>query len=126
LSPDSKQIAAGSTDGIVRVWDVAMRRAIFTYRGHTSSVNTVAWQQGPLLFSANETRIASGGADGTVQVWSFGKAKNAKDQQAMTLQGNVLVYRGHSDAVTSVTWSPDRERIASGSVDGTVQLWQAR
>ena len=125
-SPDSKQIAAGSSDGIVRVWDVAKGNALFTYRGHAGSVNAVAWQQGPLLFSANETRIATGGADGTVQVWSFGKTKNAKDQQAMTLQGDVLVYRGHSDQVTSVAWSPDGERIASGSVDGTVQLWQAR
>ena len=125
-SPDSKQIAAAGADGSVRVWDVAKGNALFTYSGHAGSVNAVAWQTGPLLFPANESRIASGGADATVQVWSFGKAKSTKDRQAMTLQGDVLVYRGHSDQVTSVTWSPDGEHIASSSVDGTVQLWLAR
>jgi len=66
-------------------------------------------------------RIASGGADATVQVWSFGKASN----QAMALQGEILMYRGHSGQVMSVTWSPDGQYIASGSEDGTVQVWRA-
>ncbi len=125
-SPDSKQIAAASADGSVRVWDVAKGNALFTYSGHAGSVNAVAWQPGPLLFPANETRIASGGADATVQVWSFGKAKATKDQQAMTLQGDVLVYRGHSDA-SYVRGMVARWRThCFSSVDGTVQLWLAR
>ncbi len=34
-------------------------------------------------------------------------------------------YRGHSDYVHAVTWSPDGQRIASGSDDQTVQVWDA-
>jgi WD40 repeat protein len=34
-------------------------------------------------------------------------------------------YAGHSDAVSSVAWSPDAKRIASASSDGTVQVWDA-
>lgn len=37
----------------------------------------------------------------------------------------LYVYHGHSDSVTSVTWSPDGTRIASGSYDHTVQVWDA-
>jgi serine/threonine protein kinase len=40
--------------------------------------------------------------------------------------GTILfTYRGHSDYVRAVTWSPDGQRIASGSSDKTVQIWQA-
>jgi eukaryotic-like serine/threonine-protein kinase len=121
-SPDGKQLASGGSDGTVRVWDVATGIILFTYSGHSGKVNALAWQKEPLLLPGHEARIASGGADNTVQVWSFGKAAHT---QAMALQGDILIYRGHSGPVTSVTWAPDGQRIASGSEDGTVQVWRA-
>lgn len=36
---------------------------------------------------------------------------------------HVFIYRGHSGWVTSLAWSPDGTRIASGSWDTTVQVW---
>jgi WD40 repeat protein len=32
---------------------------------------------------------------------------------------------GHSKEVTSVRWSPDGSRIASGSLDNTVRVWDS-
>src|SRR6266566_102482 len=124
-SPDSKQIASGGADGTVQVWDAATGRTLFTYRGHSGGVNSVAWQRGPLLSAGIEARIASGGADATVQVWSFGMIGDTKNMLAMALQGELLIYRGHSGPVTSVAWALDGQHIASGSEDGTVQVWQA-
>lgn len=76
-----------------------------------------------MAWSPDGKRIASGSADGLVQVWD-----------ALT-GNNVYTYRGHADyywghftsgqAVYSVAWSPDGKRIASGSNDMTVQVWQA-
>ncbi|HEU5199042.1 MAG TPA: serine/threonine-protein kinase [Ktedonobacterales bacterium] len=37
----------------------------------------------------------------------------------------VYTYRGHSNTVNAVAWSPDGKRIASGSDDGTMQVWNA-
>jgi WD40 repeat protein len=42
-----------------------------------------------------------------------------------TLGTTLYVYRGHSYEVASVAWSPDGKRIASGSSDSTVQVWNA-
>lgn len=38
---------------------------------------------------------------------------------------NHFTYRGHSDYVSGVAWSPDGKRIASGSADGLVEVWEA-
>ena len=43
----------------------------------------------------------------------------------MTTGDEALVLRGHKDAVASVAFSPDGWRLASGSGDGTVKLWDA-
>ncbi len=37
----------------------------------------------------------------------------------------LYTYSGHSSYVFAVAWSPDGKRIASGSADGTVQVWDA-
>src|SRR5260221_678339 len=38
----------------------------------------------------------------------------------------LLTYSGHSDYVDAVAWSPNGQFIASGSWDGTAQVWDAR
>jgi WD40 repeat protein/serine/threonine protein kinase len=47
--------------------------------------------------------------------------------QMRTHQGQLfLTYRGHAGPVNAVAWSPDGQRIASGSADRSVQVWNAR
>ena len=46
------------------------------------------------------------------------------DPEATLGQPEVKFHTGHSDAVRSVSFSPDRKYIASGSADDTVKLWE--
>jgi WD40 repeat protein len=41
----------------------------------------------------------------------------------LSIGTTLLTYRGHSSEVFAVAWSPDGRRIASGSDDNTVQVW---
>jgi serine/threonine protein kinase/Tol biopolymer transport system component len=41
----------------------------------------------------------------------------------LPLGTTLYIYRGHAYEVYAVAWSPDGKRIASGSRDGTVQVW---
>ena len=42
-----------------------------------------------------------------------------------TLGTTLFTYKGHYQDVLALSWSPDSKRIASGSLDKTVQVWDA-
>jgi WD40 repeat protein len=44
---------------------------------------------------------------------------------SLSVGTTLYTYRGHSAGVNAVVWSPDGKRIASGSQDLTVQVWDA-
>ena len=115
-SPDGAYITSGGKDGTVQVWNVATGECNGTYRGHKDWVNSVAW-------SPNGKYIASGSWDSTVKVWQGGQPQSGLQQNFP--EGNVITYHGHSSYIFSIAWSPDGKRIASGSKDGTVQVWDA-
>ncbi len=45
--------------------------------------------------------------------------------QQRRIGSTIVIYTGHLSPVATVAWSPDGKRIASGSGDQTVQVWDA-
>lgn len=105
-SPEGSRVAGASPYWTVTIMDAADGTFLFTYQGHTASVNAVAW-------SPVGRRVASGSADETVQLW------NAADG------GDALTYQGHAGGVNAVAWSPNGRQIVSGASDNTAQVWNA-
>jgi len=105
-SPDGKRVAFGSTDQMLRLWDVATGRPIGDpLRGHESRVTSVA-------FSPDGKRLVSGSVDKTLRLWD-----------AATGRPIGAPLRGHEREVFSVAFSPDGKRVVSGSADTTLRLW---
>ncbi|KAG2039561.1 quinon protein alcohol dehydrogenase-like superfamily [Suillus americanus] len=115
LSPDRKKVVSGSSDGVVRLWDVNKGTVITKWTGHTQNVRSVCW-------SRDGRRVVSGSEDGTVKEWEVEKGE--------TILGPIET--GHN-RMHAVVYSPDMTMFATAGYDGpipdyksTVKIWDAK
>ncbi len=105
FSPDGTTLASTGNDQVVYLWDLASKKAIRKFEGHTAKVNTVA-------FSPDGTRIASGSWDNTVRIWEVATGKEIYNFASF-----------HTDAVEQVQFSPTGAFLVSGARDGFVNIF---
>ncbi len=126
---DAKRIVTGTSDGIVRVWDLKnpqhgrnleMRTPAAVRADAPKRISSVA-------FSPDGSLIVAGGWDGVVRLWDARTLEPIAEQiaHAKDRDGKDVRYE-----VSSVAFSPDGRRLATGSrydVDGKdsnfLQLW---
>lgn len=83
----------------------AITRSSATISGHGSTI--LATQFAP----HTSTRMVSGSGDGTARIWDC------------LTQTPMRTLKGHNDWVLAVSWSPDGQYIATGSMDNTIRIW---
>ncbi|HEY3256111.1 MAG TPA: protein kinase, partial [Polyangiaceae bacterium] len=104
ISADGSRLASASADRLVRVWNLASHKQLFSLAGHAGKVLSVD-------FSDTGALLASGGEDKIVRVWD-------------ALGGKALAtLPGHSGSVRAVRFTQRAFVLASGSDDGTIRLW---
>lgn len=143
-SPDGTKLASASRDKTAKVFDAAKGESLATFPGHQEVVYGVS-------FSADGAQVFTGGGNKIVSVWNpadgnkiadiggFGgevfkvlvrkdmvytcSADKTARQHKTADRAQVRVFSGHTDWIYSLAFNEPTQRLATGSFDGEVRVW---
>ncbi len=107
ILPDSRRLAIGQEDGVVRLVDLVSGVDLWSDEQHRSAIIKA------VTCSPLGTRIASASSDQRVRIWNVAN-------------GEAVSVGRHDGSVTDVCFSPDGDRLATASFDRTVRIWDVR
>ena len=139
-------MATGGDDCLVNCWKVGRPSPLLSLSGHTTEVDSVA-------FDSREDLLCGGSRGGSLKLWDCASEKLIRSltgHRAAVLaidfhpfgdffasaaadcnvkvwdikkKGCMQTYKGHDTAITQVTHSPDGRWIVSGDTAGVVKVW---
>uniref|UniRef100_G3TW21 POC1 centriolar protein homolog A n=1 Tax=Loxodonta africana TaxID=9785 RepID=G3TW21_LOXAF len=104
FSLNTKQLASGSTDSCLMVWNMKPQSRAYRFTGHKDAVTCVH-------FSPSGHLLASGSRDKTVRIW------------VPNVKGESTAFRAHTATVRSVHFCSDGQSLVTASDDKTVKVW---
>ncbi|MBA0722756.1 hypothetical protein Golax_003406, partial [Gossypium laxum] len=116
--PSGVIAASASLDSLVRVFDVDTNATIATLEAPPSEV----WQ---MQFDPKGTTLAvAGGGSASIKLWDTATWRLVSTLSVPRPEGPKPSDKSSSKKfVLSVAWSPDGRRLACGSIDGTISIF---
>ncbi|KAL1431699.1 hypothetical protein MTO96_013808 [Rhipicephalus appendiculatus] len=143
--PDGLILGTGTSDALVKIWDLKERTNVANFPGHTGSITALA-------FSENGYYLATAAGDAAVKLWDLRKLKNFRtivledgyevrdlyfDQSGTYLavagtdvrlylckQWDTLkVFSDHTALATGVRFTHRARNVASVSMDRTLKIY---
>ena len=144
FSPDGKFLASESRDKTSKVFAVESGESQATFNGHGNTVYSVA-------FSPDGKQVLTAGHDRKIQVWNPADGKKVAEiggfggevHEVHVVDGQVFAcsadksarqfqvadrkavrtYGGHGDFVYALAVHPESKRLATGTFDGEIRIW---
>ncbi|KAK1900797.1 POC1 centriolar protein like A [Dissostichus eleginoides] len=99
-----KQIATGSMDSSVMIWNMKPQMRAYRFDGHKDAVTSVQ-------FSPSGHLVASASRDKTVRLW------------VPSLKAESTAFKAHTATVRSINFSADGQNLVTASDDKTIKVW---
>jgi WD40 repeat protein len=115
FSPDGRIIASGSVDQTVILWDVESGRQLRTLEGHQDFLGAIA-------FSPDGSSLASASRDGTARLWDVA---TGRERDGFAFTAPVDPQTNEPFWLTGISFSPDGDMLAVGSISGSVHMLDA-
>lgn len=146
--PDGLIFGTGTTDSLVKIWDLKEQKIAANFPGHSGAISAIA-------FSENGYYLATSADDEVIKLWDLRKLKNFKtvsldDKYAvrgltfdssghyLAVAGSdvrvyqiskqcdlVTTFKTHTKEATDVRFGPNASYIASVSMDRSLKFYSA-
>ena len=115
LAEAGNEIYSGGIDNDIKVWDMRKKAVAYNMVGHTDTVTS-------LQVSPDTQTLLSNSHDGSVRTWDI-RPFAPTDRHIKTYDG---APAGLERNLIRASWDPKGTRIAAGSGDRSVVIWDVR
>lgn len=115
LSEAGNEIFTGGIDNDIKVWDIRKKAVVYSLVGHNDTITS-------LQISPDSQTLLSNSHDSTVRTWDIRPFAPA-DRAIRTFDGAPV---GLEKNLIRASWDPRGEKIAAGSGDRSVVVWDSK